>query len=687
MVRLESSLAILLIYGLTLFPNARASVRLDPAFGQGGTLITYQTSIADHVRRMKVQPDGKILVLATSTVDIIGVPREAAIFRYDASGLGDPTFGAGGTIRMEGLRDFDMLPDGRIVVVITDYGYPAAARVCRYTANGAIDKSFGSFGCVFAGGQGRHEGRKIKVQPDGRVVIVGMTEGGGFAARITSNGQLDPSFDTDGVAYGWGTDFAYTLLPPWTLDSNGDVAIQSDGKIVYGLGGGWGQVYYLARLNYDGSIDTSFGDGSGLVASYISVPGYPYDTFSFGIVPQANGDLLAIGTAVGWNGDSNWNIIRLGPNGREIDSFESSSADSRGPASAIVALGDGRIVLGGMKDNAFALTRLGKDLSIDATFGTGGVFRTPIGTPENITSILSMAFSPNGKLVAAGSAVDPMTSQRRVGLVQYIDVDNSTAKPTRFDFDGDGKADVGVFRPDGANWYLYGSHAGFTGASWGASTDTIVPEDFDGDGKTDLAVYREGTWWIYQSAGGASSVNWGNATDVPVPADYDGDGKADLAIFRNGMWWIYQSGGGVSSIALGQASDVPVPGDYDGDGKADAAVFRNGSWLINRSSAGYVELAWGSSDDKPVPADYDGDDKTDLAIYRNGSWWIMKSLGGNTNLSWGNATDIPVPADYDGDGSTDCAVFRDGMWWIYQSSDGALGVPWGLSSDRPVSMR
>jgi hypothetical protein len=49
--------------------------------------------------------------------------------------------------------------------------------------------------------------------------------------------------------------------------------------------------------------------------------------------------------------------------------------------------------------------------------------------------------------------------------------------------------------------------------------DIPVPADYDGDGKADIAIYRNGQWWRYLSANGAVDVvNWGTAGDVPVPA-------------------------------------------------------------------------------------------------------------------------------------------------------------------------
>ncbi|MEZ5424687.1 MAG: choice-of-anchor Q domain-containing protein [Pyrinomonadaceae bacterium] len=266
-----------------------------------------------------------------------------------------------------------------------------------------------------------------------------------------------------------------------------------------------------------------------------------------------------------------------------------------------------------------------------------------------------------------------------------------------FDFDGDCRADISIFRPGpGEWWYLRSSDGGNRAFQFGSSSDTPVPADFTGDGRTDVAFWRESTgeWFILRSEDSSFySFPFGSVGDVPVPSDFDGDGRADPAIYRpsDNSWFILNSGGGTTITSFGASGDLPVPADYDGDGRSDLAIYRpsDGSWWLNRSTSGLIVYNFGSSTDITVPGDYTGDGRVDVAFFRpaSGEWFVLRSEDASFfSFPFGAAGDVPAAGDYDGDGRMDAAVFRpaESTWYINGSSSGVQIIGFGQNGDVPL---
>ncbi|HMP64826.1 MAG TPA: FG-GAP-like repeat-containing protein [Pyrinomonadaceae bacterium] len=677
---------------------------LDRRFGSNGIVSTTLVTATDHTRRLRVQPDGKILVLSTTARNpVINVPTTGTVHRFFPDGNFDTTFAQSGSLSLGGLRDFEIHPDGRILTVATNFSSHAYGRVCRWTSNGNADPTFGTNGCTNITTGSRFEARRIKLQSDGRIVVVAATGSAtSLFARLLPDGALDHSFGNSGMASASGDDFSYYLFPSWVIDKTGDIVIQPDGKILFGYGREWDNFFYIGRLDPDGSIDTSFGK-AGVASIGIPVPSYAYDAFSFGISSQANGSIFVTGTALEWwGGDSYLTVAKLKNDGSYDPTFGYGgaislvSSETRGPASAMIVLPTGKILLGGMDDQAFSLLRLNANGSFDTSFGTNGIIQTPFDTSD-MTSILAMELQKDGTLIAAGSTAGA-DYYARLGLTKYLNI----ASNTDYDFDGDHRADISIFRGSDNSWYVSRSTEGLSITQFGHSTDMITPADITGDGKADIAFFRPSTgeWFVLRSEDGSFfAFPFGGAGDIPAPADYDGDGITDAAVFRpsTGTWFILRSSDqGVSIVSFGSATDRPVPADFDGDGKADIAIYRplgetgGGEWWYIRSSDGTARaFAFGQPTDKALPADYTGDGVADVAFFRpsTGEWYVLRSEDNSYfAFPFGNAADSPVPGDYDGDGQTDPAVFRPstGIWFILRSTEGLQIVNFGSPGDMAV---
>ena len=672
-------LAISLFFALSVSVSA-APGNLDPTFGTGGIVVSTggDVNTLEFAYATAIQTDGKIVVVGYGAG---GSTWDLAVARYNTNGSLDTSFGSRGVVLTdissgaEYASSVAIQTDGKIVVTgYTYFGYYFV--VVRYNPNGSLDTTFNGTGKVITPIDNAYSfARSVAIQADGKIVVAGNSGNSSdpdlnhpfTLVRYNTNGSLDTSFAHDGIVTTW-VDSSYGAAYA--------VAIQADGKIV-AAGNCCSNDLAVVRYNADGSLDTTF-NGTGKVTT----PG----SGAWSVAIQADGKILI---ASGPLTTSENRLVRYNANGTLDTSFNATGIVAVGiSVNSAVVQADGKIVAAGSAANNqggdFAAARFNPNGSPDTTFDFDGIVTTPVNVNASDFAA-AVAIQADGKIVLAGSADSGFNHYFDFALVRYQGGSNANIR-TRFDFDGDGRADVSVFRPNDRVWYLNQSTNGFSATQFGLSSDKITPADFDGDGKTDIAVYRDGTWWrINSSNSTVIAVPFGVASDIPVPADYSGDGRDELAVYRGGTWWMLNlANDQVSTVQFGLTGDKLVPADYDGDGLADQAVYRNGEWHLNRSTQGHGIVYWGLATDKPVPADYDGDGKTDPAVYRDGTWYLQQSLHGWGEFQWGIAPDMPAPADFDGDGRADAAVYRNGTWYLRQSTTGVSIQQFGMANDKPV---
>ena len=631
---------------------------VDPSFNPTFGGRTHQ--FWDRTNAVAIQLDQKILVGGNFTT--VNGAASSLIVRLNPDGTRDTTFNSPlGAAANDEVEIIKLLPDGKMLVGGIFRVSGNLTYLVRLNPDGSLDGSFASITAFV---------KDIEIYPDGRFMICGSVannSGGTKLARFHPDGSVDTSFQ---VNINGNLCLDVELSPDGNLYAGGTITG------VDGIG-----IRGLVRLNSDGSRDTSF-----------NLPGENFNFVSrefYRLELQPDGKLLASYRHAFFNSQQELSSVaginRYDSTG--IPQHFSNCTISNTSASTFLFLqDDGRIITSGCQAQSnmpsYRFARLQPD----------GTFDTALNRLNFDSLTTNVARQADGKYIVIGSfnSVDGIARQRIARLTQ-----NLASARRRFDFDGDGKSDVSVFRPTAGTWYISNSsNNSFSALQLGSASDRIAPADFDGDGKTDVAVFRDGFWYRLNSFNNQFvTVQFGSPGDIPVPGDFDGDGKADTAVFRpsNGTWYTLNSSNyQFAANQFGMSGDLPQIADFDGDGKSDIAVFRSSSgvWyaLLSANSA-FFAVNFGTSADIPTPADFDGDGKTDVSVFRpsQGTWYRTNSSNNSFFAQqFGAAGDIPVAADYDGDGNADPAVFRQGIWYMLRTTAGFASQQFGTSSDIAV---
>jgi uncharacterized delta-60 repeat protein len=356
--------------------SAAVDGSLDPTFNVSDNpmLGGGASGIVDAVA---TQPDGKVLIGGRFT-SFAGVPRKR-IARLNVFGGLDPSFdpglGADGEVKSIAVQS-----DGRILIggEFTSCGGVARFGIARLNPDGSLDTSFdpgaGANGTVYA----------IASQPDGKVLIGGsFLTYDGIArrriARLNADGSLDSSFNPGVGVNGIATAAVYAI------------ALQPDGKAI--LGGVFSSFNNtprrrIARLNSDGSLDLSFDPGTGVEG---------FGTVSLvALALQPDGRVVVAGNFVSYNGAPRLGMARINSNGSLDTSFDVGA----GPNNSVLAVAlqtDGRIVVGGGFTSFDGVPRNGivrvlADGEFDTSFNPGS------GTFE----VHALALQPDAKVLVGG---------------------------------------------------------------------------------------------------------------------------------------------------------------------------------------------------------------------------------------------------------------------------------------------
>ena len=351
---------------------------LDTSFGTGGKVIT-QISTSDVADAVAVQPDGKI-VIGGSTNLPSSVDSSFALARYNPNGTLDATFGNGGVVltnigdNLDGITALAIRLDGKIVVAgFRAYFRPPGEErnsdiaLARYNADGSLDLSFGINGVTISDfgpvpGYFADDATSLKLTADGRIIICGDSDGGGYydflVARYSADGWPDTTFGVNGSMK--------TDLGNGYQDGSSDAAIQPDGKIVSvgaALPNSFDLDFAMVRYLANGSLDPTFGNAGRVV---------------FGLESLR---------------DEEFTAVAIQPDGK------------------IIALGDSN----SSTNSGFLLFRFNGSGSLDTTFGNGGMVRTPFGSSVQSQALVLL---PDARILAGGYS--PIYQSSDFILARYL---------------------------------------------------------------------------------------------------------------------------------------------------------------------------------------------------------------------------------------------------------------------------
>lgn len=236
---------------------------LDTSFDTDGRVTTALGFGADTAKDVAIQSDGKIIAAGTSNV----LDKDFAVARYNADGSLDASFSGDGKVatpigsgddEAEGVA---VQTDGKIVVVGSSISLGISViAVARYNPDGTLDSNFSGDGKLTTSVSAASDsGSDVVIRPDGRILVSGVAKDGAvfdFAAiSLNPDGTADLSFDFNGKLM---TSFAPSNAETFAI------GLQQDGKVVMAGLAVTEAVFEFAfvRYNTDGSLDPTF-DGDG----------------------------------------------------------------------------------------------------------------------------------------------------------------------------------------------------------------------------------------------------------------------------------------------------------------------------------------------------------------------------------------------------------------------------------------
>ena len=332
--------------------------------------------------------------------------------------------------------------------------------------------------------------------------------GGATAFSVaTASASITVGAVNDAPTFVVGDGIVTTNVAGASMDFHQAVLVQPDGKIVAaGYTSTTTKDIVVARYNADGSLDTTFGGGDGIVVTPVGTS----DDVANAIVRRTDGRLLVVGQT--FNGsDTDVALVQLTSTG----AFDVAFGGGDGIATSglagydegydVALQADGRILVASQSSTNLQVVRFNADGTRDSTFGTGGLVEVDVASGNDRT--YAIALDADGRILLAGSAVvGPNVDIVVVRLTDAGVLDTS--------FNGTGKVTVDI-----------GTSSSDTGYAMTLQPDgrILVAGWSDAPGSTQFAVIR-------LTAGGSLDTTSGGDGTITVDVGTSSGSKLALDV-------------------------------------------------------------------------------------------------------------------------------------------------------------
>lgn len=387
---------------------------LDTSFSDDGkfflnTVFNYPNNSTEYILDLLEQSDGKTVYLGNSySSSGFFEPMYCNVFRLNANGTLDPSFGKGGIFQYSTdqyntnlfltASKLMMLEDGSFL--IAGYGrdstyLSADIIVIKITPNGVLDTTFGVNGIArFAIGGSNNKGVSSMIVYNNKIYIAGKIDQDSFILSANLDGSFNTDFNSDGK-----------IILDIDGNTNTIAKLEIINNKIYAFGSNFSETssanYYVfvSAINLDGSTASYGTDGTSQFYYGTSSPSI------LKVFTKTNNKLLLLISGNLYMINKYGNIdTTFGTSGKILNPYNQNFYNCAVSKDESYFMTSAKMIGQNSNQMAFRTVKIKNDFTIDNSFGTNGEVITNVSDPKyNEQFPTRILATSDGKIIVAGS--------------------------------------------------------------------------------------------------------------------------------------------------------------------------------------------------------------------------------------------------------------------------------------------